>query len=57
MTIDDIKLYAANATVLGGTTFMQFEDVLKIILLLVTIGYTISKWIGVKKKKRNEKNK
>ena len=53
MTIDDIKLYAANATVLGGTTFLQFEDVLKIILLLVTIGYTISKWIGVKKRKDN----
>ena len=50
MTIDDIKLYALNTTTLGATTFMQFEDILKIVLLLVTIGYTISKWIGIKKK-------
>ena len=52
MTIDDAKLYALNTTALGATTFMHFEDVLKIILLLVTIGYTISKWIGVKKDKK-----
>jgi len=29
----------------------QVEDWLKIILLLVTIGYTLSKWIELKKKK------
>ena len=52
MTIDDAKLYALNTTTLGATTFMHFEDTLKIILLLVTIGYTISKWIGVKKNKK-----
>ena len=52
MTIDDAKLYALNTTTLGATTFMHFEDALKIILLLVTIGYTISKWIGVKKDKK-----
>lgn len=53
MTLDDIKLYTLNTTTLGATTFMPFEDALKIVLLLVTIGYTISKWIGIKKK--NEK--
>jgi len=52
MTIEDIKLYALNTTTLGATTFMPFEDVLKIVLLLVTIGYTISKWIGIKKDRR-----
>ena len=52
MTIDDAKLYALNTTTLGATTFMHFEDALKIILLLVTIGYTISKWNGVKKDKK-----
>ena len=50
MTIEDVKLYALNTTTLGATTFMQFEDILKIVLLLVTIGYTISKWIGIEKK-------
>tara|TARA_B100000780_G_C20884355_1_gene351874 strand:+ start:528 stop:689 length:162 start_codon:yes stop_codon:yes gene_type:complete len=52
MTGEDIKLYALNTTTLGATTFMHFEDALKIVLLLVTIGYTISKWIGVKKGKK-----
>ena len=49
MTLDDIKLYVLNTTTLGATTFMQFEDTLKIVLLLITIGYTISKWISIKK--------
>ncbi len=50
MTIDDIKLYALNTTTLGATTFMPVEEGLKIVLLLVNIGYTISKWIDIKKK-------
>ena len=49
MTIEDGKLYALNTTTLGATTFMQLEDTLKIVLLLITIGYTISKWIDIKK--------
>tara|TARA_B110000858_G_scaffold118415_1_gene135089 strand:- start:275 stop:436 length:162 start_codon:yes stop_codon:yes gene_type:complete len=52
MTLEDIKLYALNTTTLGATTFMPFEEGLKIVLLLVTIGYTISKWIGIKKKNK-----
>lgn len=43
-----------NAGALGVTTFTRIEDGLKIFLLLVTIGYTISKWIELKNK-RNEK--
>ena len=31
------------------TTFTQIEDSLKILLLVITIGYTISKWINIKK--------
>jgi len=38
-----------NAGALGVTTFTQIEDGLKIFLLLVTIGYTINKWINIKK--------
>jgi len=49
MSLSDIKLYAMNAGALGVTTFTQIEDGLKIFLLLVTIGYTITKWINVKK--------
>ena len=51
MSLSDIKLYAMNAGALGVTTFTQIEDGLKIFLLLVTIGYTISKWVELKKNK------
>ena len=49
MTLSDMKLYAMNAGALGVTTFTQIEDGLKVVLLLITIGYTISKWINIKK--------
>ena len=48
MSITDIKIYAMNGSALGVTTFTQIEDWLKIILLVVTIGYTIAKWSKVK---------
>jgi len=49
MSLSDIKLYAMNVGALSVTTFTQIEDGLKIVLLLITIGYTISKWINIKK--------
>lgn len=48
MGISDIKLYAANIITLG-VTMTQIEISLKIILLLVTIGYTLSRWVNLKK--------
>tara|TARA_B100000780_G_C20860055_1_gene341904 strand:- start:14 stop:169 length:156 start_codon:yes stop_codon:yes gene_type:complete len=51
MSITDLRLYAMNAGALGVSTMNQVEDWLKIILLLATIGYTLSKWIKLKKKK------
>jgi len=51
MSISDIKLYAMNASAIGVTTFTQIEDSLKIFLLLITIGYTLTKWVKLKKKK------
>ena len=48
MNIADMRLYAMNAGALGVTTFTHIEDGLKIILLLVTIGYTIAKWKEIK---------
>ena len=51
MSLSDIKLYAMNAGALGVTTFTQIEDGLKIFLLLITIGYTLTKWVKLKKKK------
>lgn len=49
MNIADIRLYAMNAGTLSVTTFTQIEDSLKILLLIVTIGYTVSKWIHIKR--------
>jgi hypothetical protein len=47
MNIQELKLYLINGSTLGVTTFTQIEDWLKIILLVVTIGYTIAKWSKV----------
>lgn len=46
----DLKLYTLNTVVLA-LTMTEIELGLKIILLICTIGYTISKWI------KNEKNR
>lgn len=51
----DIKLYMINSLTVGVTTLSHMETTLKIILLAVTIGYTVSKWIG--KKESDEDNK
>jgi hypothetical protein len=51
MDFQQIKLYVINASTLGVTTFTNIEMGLKIILLLVTIGYTLDKWIKLKKNK------
>ena len=55
MDLQQLKLYAINGSTLGVTTFTNIEMGLKIFLLIVTIGYTISKWIDLKKGKSWEK--
>ena len=50
MDIQQAKLYIINASTLGVTTFTNIEMGLKVVLLLVTIGYTVDKWIKLKKK-------
>jgi len=51
MSLSEIRLYIINLGTLGVTTFTQIEMTLKILLLLVTIGYTVTKWIDLKKNK------
>jgi|TARA_R110002012_G_C11617710_1_gene608659 hypothetical protein len=46
----DLKIYFFNTTVLA-LSMTEIELGLKIILLICTIGYTISRWI------HNEKNR
>ena len=50
MSISDIKMHAMSFGVVGITTFGHIETWLKITLLLVTIGYTVTKWVKLKKK-------
>jgi len=47
----DLKLYVINIMSLM-VTMTSIEPVLKISLLLVTIGYTINKWYNLNKKKK-----
>lgn len=51
MSLQELRIYLINAGTLGITTFTKIEMTLKIALLLVTIGYTITKWIDLKKEK------
>tara|TARA_Y100000593_G_scaffold33757_1_gene66279 strand:+ start:2129 stop:2305 length:177 start_codon:yes stop_codon:yes gene_type:complete len=41
---DISEVVTVNASVIGVTTFADFELILKILLLLLSIGYTISRW-------------
>jgi len=50
---DTLEVATVNGTVLGLTTFSNIEIALKIILLVVSIAYTIDKWYS--QKKRNSK--
>ena len=50
---EDIKLYLLNAGSITVSMMDWLEPMLKVTLLLVTIGYTAHKWL----KLRNEGNK
>ena len=43
MNINDIKILGINSLVLG-VYMTEIDIVLKIVLLLVSIGYTVHKW-------------
>ena len=43
------EVVGVNATILSVTTFTNLEIFLKIILLLITIGYTINKWLHIRR--------
>tara|TARA_R110000796_G_scaffold73609_1_gene165430 strand:+ start:3202 stop:3357 length:156 start_codon:yes stop_codon:yes gene_type:complete len=51
MDLNLLKLYAINISAITVSTMDILEDSLKILLLVVTIGYTISKWVKLQNKK------
>jgi len=48
MNASGLRLYIINGSAVGVVNFSQIEDWLKIILLIVTIGYTVAKWSRIK---------
>ena len=48
MNTSGLRLYIINGSAVGVVNFSQIEDWLKIILLIVTIGYTVAKWSKIK---------
>lgn len=50
MDITSLKIYSFNLTALTLSSFDAIEDGLKILLLVVSIGYTIQKWHEARKK-------
>ena len=52
-SLEIVKLYTIN----GGALALSYSNIevgLKIILLIVTIGYTVSKWIGMYSKSKKQ---
>jgi hypothetical protein len=56
MTMTDIKIYTLNTTVFLAS-LSKIEPFLKVLLLVVSIGYTLNRWWALdSNKKKNEDN-
>lgn len=53
--VSDIRLYMLNIGALA-ISMSDIEMILKISLLVLSIGYTVNKWFLLKNKKENEKD-
>ena len=53
MNYNEVKLWMINMVVIT-ITFTQIENILKLILLIISIGYTIDKWIDRRKNKKED---
>ena len=55
MSVTDLKIYCLNLTTLG-ISFTQIDILLKVILVAISIGYTLHKWfLMYEKNKRKSK--
>jgi len=50
MNLTDLKIYGLNISALA-ISFTQVENTLKLMLLIVSIGYTMQKWHEMRKRK------
>jgi len=51
MDTSSLKVYAINLSAMTISTIDQIEVALKLLLLVVSIGYTVAKWHELRKKK------
>ena len=51
MSMQDMKIYALNTSSLA-ISFTEINTILKVVLLLVSIGYTVNKWYLMNKKNK-----
>ena len=52
MDTTSLKIYSFNLSAMTVTSMNLIEDSLKILLLIVTIGYTVQKWYEMRKKNK-----
>lgn len=57
MNLGDIKIFMLNTFTLSLTSLTNLEMGLKIILLIVSIGYTVVRWINLKNQDGKTKDK
>tara|TARA_B100001093_G_scaffold414256_1_gene404311 strand:+ start:121 stop:282 length:162 start_codon:yes stop_codon:yes gene_type:complete len=53
--VEDVKMYLLNAGAFTVSMMDWLEPVLKITLLLITIGYTAHRWWNLKKNREDDK--
>jgi hypothetical protein len=53
--MEDVKMYLLNAGAFTVSMMDWLEPVLKITLLLITIGYTAHRWWNLKKNREDDK--
>jgi hypothetical protein len=51
MDLTTLRIYLLNLSAITVSTFDLIEDGLKLLLLVVSIGYTVQKWWQLKNKK------
>ncbi len=55
MTMSDLKIYFLNASAFA-LSYSQIDMILKIMLLVLSIGYTAQRWYLLDKERRNKNN-
>ncbi len=53
--MSDIKLYLLNASALA-LSMTNLEVIFKILLLVISIGYTLNKWVLLRDNKKQNKD-